>query len=243
MKRAAESSQIASRRLITFFPALSCLLALGALPLKAHTDITPTVARDMILAGDAIVLDVRENSEFCGLVQHIEDAANLPWNSAVLQARYAVLPTDVDIIVVCASGNRSNQAAGFLDSQGFTNIFDMLGGMGAWSWETEPCDAEPAVRLDKPVSDPEINWTPTTGVQDYDLLRGLVEDVALGVGTVDLGVTECLVDDTPFTFYTDPGSVTPGSCRFYLARQKDGSWGESSGRFQREPGTEDCELP
>ena len=44
-------------------------------------------------------------------------------------------------IVVCRSGNRSNTAANFLDGVGFTNVFDMLGGMNAWLWETVNCDA------------------------------------------------------------------------------------------------------
>jgi hypothetical protein len=31
-------------------------------------------------------------------------------------------------------------AANFLDSVGFSMVYDMLGGMRAWTWETEPCD-------------------------------------------------------------------------------------------------------
>jgi hypothetical protein len=57
----------------------------------------------------------------------------------VLQARYEELPIDDPILVVCRSGGRSNQAATFLDSMGFSVIYDMQGGMNAWIWDTELC--------------------------------------------------------------------------------------------------------
>jgi rhodanese-related sulfurtransferase len=223
--------------------ALLCSLVSLVRPAEAHTDITAGQARDMIAAGGVIVLDVRENSEFCGFVEHIEDAANLPWNSEVLNARYGLFPVDAEIIVVCASGNRSNQASNFLDSQGYSNVYDMLGGMGGWTYGTEACDSEPALRLGKPAADSEINWTPTDGVQDYDLLKGFVDNIAVGSGFIDLGATECLADDSPFTYYIDPEIPFPGSCRFYLARHITDTWGESSGRLGRLPGGADCQLP
>jgi hypothetical protein len=57
----------------------------------------------------------------------------------VLQARYEELPTDGPVLVVCRSGGRSNAAASFLDSKGFSTVYDMLGGMSAWQWETATC--------------------------------------------------------------------------------------------------------
>ncbi len=106
----------------------------------AHTDVTVEQARDLIASTeDLIVVDVREPVEFCDEVGHIPGAANYPWTSEVLQARYEELPAEALILVVCRSGNRSNQASDFLDSKGFWNVFDMLGGMKAWTWETAPC--------------------------------------------------------------------------------------------------------
>jgi rhodanese-related sulfurtransferase len=231
-------------RTISIFLLLLVNLAVPVSRPDAHTDISASDAHDMILAGgDLIVLDVREYSEFCGPSSHIEDAASLPWNSGILQARLSALPVDGTIIVVCASGSRSHQAASFLDSRGYTDIYDMGGGMGAWRWETEACDAEPVVRMHKPASEIRINWTPTPGVQDYDLLRGYIDDLADNVTTVDLGVTECRADDTPFTYHTALDAPFPGSPYFYLARQKSGSWGRSSQGQERVPGTDDCSSP
>jgi rhodanese-related sulfurtransferase len=39
---------------------------------------------------------------------------------------------DKEIILYCRSGNRSGQAAMFLESMGFTNTKNLLGGMLAW---------------------------------------------------------------------------------------------------------------
>ena len=106
----------------------------------AHTDVTPQEAKNMIDTNNQlIVVDVREASEYCGVSGHIPGAVNYPWNSGVLQARYQELPLDAEILVVCLSGHRSHPAAGFLDSKGYLYVYDMLGGMSVWGWETVGC--------------------------------------------------------------------------------------------------------
>jgi len=206
----------------------------------AHTEITAAEARAMIEADEAlIVLDVREISEFCGINAHVQDAVNFPWNSGVLEQRFDELPADADIIVMCASGGRSHAASTYLDNQGFSHVFDMQGGMSAWEWEREACDEVPVVRLGKTMAGVEINWTPTPGVIDYDLLRGSIDDLAVVILWVDLGPTECLANDSPFTYLveSDPLSVP----RFYLARPPGGSWGASSDGLERYPGGDGCD--
>jgi rhodanese-related sulfurtransferase len=110
----------------------------------AHTDVTPAQVKAMIDAGGPLtIVDVREESEFCDSTSsppgHIPGAINMPWYSGYLQDHYGELPTDEDIVVVCRSGGRSNLAANFLDGVGFTMIFDMLGGMNAWVYDTQLC--------------------------------------------------------------------------------------------------------
>jgi len=114
----------------------------------SHTDITPQEAENLIASDDTvIVVDVREaESEYCDENPtppvppgHIPGALNYPWSSGVLEERYGDLSTDSEILVVCRSGNRSNQAAEFLDSKGYSNIYDMTEGMGAWEGETVIC--------------------------------------------------------------------------------------------------------
>ena len=106
----------------------------------AHTNVTPEQARDLIASTeDLLVVDVRERSEYCDAAGHIPGALNYPLSSGVLYARYEELPMDRPLLVVCRSGGRSNSAANFLDSKGFGEVYDMLGGMNAWLWETAPC--------------------------------------------------------------------------------------------------------
>jgi rhodanese-related sulfurtransferase len=117
---------------------------LQAAAVYAHTDVTPAEVEAMIDAGGPLtIVDVREEAEYCDSTAsppgHIPGAINMPWYSGFLEEHYTELPLDEDIVVVCRSGGRSHLAATFLDGAGFERIFDMVGGMNAWSYETELC--------------------------------------------------------------------------------------------------------
>ena len=119
-------------------------IALTSAAAYAHTNRTPAEIKAMLdVGGDLLVVDVREASEYCDSISqppgHIIGAVNMPWNSGYLQAHYGELDPGRTTIVVCRSGGRSNAAANFLDGVGFTSVFDMLGGMSAWLWETQNC--------------------------------------------------------------------------------------------------------
>jgi rhodanese-related sulfurtransferase len=128
--------------------ALSALLVtVLATSAYSHADITPQQAKDMLDAGTAVFLDVREELEYCSTYSeppgHIPGAINMPWNSGYLEDHYGELSPDEDIVVVCQIGSRSNLAATFLDDHGFSSVYDMLGGMAAWDWETANCESVP----------------------------------------------------------------------------------------------------
>ncbi len=107
-------------------------------PVSGHTDVSPQEAMELIESNDRLlVVDVREESEFCS--GHIPCAVLYPWNSGDLQERYAEIPSDRDILVVCRSGHRSNLAANFLDLHGYTSVYDMQGGMNRWDGDRAPC--------------------------------------------------------------------------------------------------------
>ena len=119
-------------------------------PVWAHTNVSPLEAKNMIDENDQlIVVDVRlAESEYCdedppeGIPPgHIPGALNYPWPSVLRDQNgyLELVPLDSEILVVCRSGTRSDAAATFLDEQGFTNIYDMTGGMSSWLWETVVC--------------------------------------------------------------------------------------------------------
>lgn len=119
---------------------VALIVVLPALTAFAHTNISQQQARDMMDANDAlIVIDVREPYEYCDSRGHIPEALNYPWSSNVLRNRYSELPQHAEILVICKSGGRSNSASNFLDSKGFTKVFDVMGGMNSWTGDVIRC--------------------------------------------------------------------------------------------------------
>ena len=109
-------------------------------PEPGYNKISAREAKEMIdTRDDVIVVDVREENEYCDKSGHIPCAVNYPWDSGVLEAKSGQLPMDADILVVCSDGNRSAFAAEFLLSKGFVSVHDM-GGLNVWPGETATCD-------------------------------------------------------------------------------------------------------
>jgi len=117
----------------TLFGIVLLLMLIGSS--FAFTDISVDEVKAKIDAEeDIFLLDVRELWEF--EAGHIRGTVNLPWNSGVLQEKYASLPKDKPIIVICRSGNRSAAASAFLEEKGFDHVLNMLGGMNVWTYKS-----------------------------------------------------------------------------------------------------------
>jgi sulfur-carrier protein adenylyltransferase/sulfurtransferase len=81
-----------------------------------------------------ILLDVREPFEF--EMARIEGANLIPLGE--LPARWQELDREKEIFVFCHSGMRSERAADFLRSTGFSKVANVAGGIDAWSEEIDP---------------------------------------------------------------------------------------------------------
>jgi rhodanese-related sulfurtransferase len=75
----------------------------------------------------AFVVDVRELWEYSA--GHVPGAALMPLST--VPARWQDLPRDRPVYVICQSGARSAQAAGFLAARGI-DARSVHGGTGAW---------------------------------------------------------------------------------------------------------------
>jgi len=81
----------------------------------------------------AILLDVRTPEEFAS--GHAPGVTFLPLNE--LEARFEELSATTPILAICRAGGRSQAAAEFLVSQGFS-VSNVLGGMAAWASDGLP---------------------------------------------------------------------------------------------------------
>ncbi|QMT40927.1 rhodanese-like domain-containing protein [Neisseria shayeganii] len=81
-----------------------------------------------------ILLDVREDDEvaFCRL----PGSLHLPMHLVPL--RHNELPDDQAIVVYCHHGIRSLQVARFLEHAGFDELYNLSGGIDAWSQLIDP---------------------------------------------------------------------------------------------------------
>lgn len=76
----------------------------------------------------ARLLDVRTEREYRAL--HPAGAINMPLGT--LKKRAPELPPDTEILVICLRGSRSRHACKLLQGHGFTNVYDVEGGMEFW---------------------------------------------------------------------------------------------------------------
>lgn len=80
---------------------------------------------------DALVLDVRETSEWS--TGHIANARHVALGQLAKHMSELEKFKDKPVIVCCTSGNRSSSACGTLKRAGFERVFNLSGGIGAWT--------------------------------------------------------------------------------------------------------------
>ena len=60
------------------------------------------------------------------------------WSCSALPARAQELDPDTETVVICHHGARSFQVALFLERNGFSNLYNLQGGVNAWADQVEP---------------------------------------------------------------------------------------------------------
>ena len=97
-------------------------------------EITPKQLKQRLDRGDDLyILDVREPHEYqiCNLQGHLIPLGDLP-------KRVSELDSSREIVAHCRSGKRSADAVEFLTKAGFRKIWNLKGGILAWSDEVDP---------------------------------------------------------------------------------------------------------
>ena len=83
---------------------------------------------------DCVLLDGREDGE--GAYANIDGHTHIAMNLTPL--RHNELPDDKPIVVYCHHGMRSMQVALFLEHAGFSDVYNLSGGIEAWSVQIDP---------------------------------------------------------------------------------------------------------
>ncbi|GAB4488896.1 MAG: hypothetical protein Fur0016_20350 [Anaerolineales bacterium] len=106
------------------------LTANGGASTGLATTISTQDAYALYQKGEAFFLDVREVDEWNEY--HAPNTTLIPLGQ--LAARVGEIPVakDAPIVVVCRSGNRSDEGRDILKQAGFTNVTSMDGGLKTW---------------------------------------------------------------------------------------------------------------
>lgn len=106
-------------------------------------ELTPERAQEMVAAGDAVIIDVREPHEWDA--GRIEGARHIPLEHLSSQA--STLPGDTTVIFQCRLGARSLMAAQAFRRADF-DAWSMAGGLLAWSGAGLPLTPDDGVVAD-----------------------------------------------------------------------------------------------
>lgn len=90
---------------------------------------------ERLRAGEPIVLlDCREHEELA--IARLPGAVHIPLNE--ITVRFTELDPDHEIVVVCRTGRRSHSVAAWLLERGFERVWNLAGGLHAWSRDVDP---------------------------------------------------------------------------------------------------------
>jgi rhodanese-related sulfurtransferase len=105
---------------------------------KGIKEVNSSGAMQLINHKNAVVLDVREPSEYES--GHVLNAKLVPLGK--LKDRIGELEKykDRSMVVVCRSGNRSGTACFILGKHGFSQAYNLAGGMQAWKQANLPVE-------------------------------------------------------------------------------------------------------
>ena len=81
-------------------------------------------------APGTVVLDVRTPAEFAS--GHLPAAKNVDFEGKDFATRISALDKNATYALYCRSGNRSGKAMEQMAAAGFTHVYDLAGGIGAW---------------------------------------------------------------------------------------------------------------
>ncbi len=93
-------------------------------------NLTPTEAVLLMNRSNAVVVDVREATEYAQ--GHIADAKHIPLAQLGERLKELTRYKEKPVLLHCQGGVRSAKACDLLAKQGFTKLYNLQGGINAW---------------------------------------------------------------------------------------------------------------
>jgi rhodanese-related sulfurtransferase len=109
----------------------SVLLLAGCSTSSTATDLSVSEFSSKVTEAAVITLDVRTPGEFSE--GHIEGAQLIDFQSGNFENEIASLDKAKTYAVYCRSGNRSGQAVKVMSDAGFSNLYNLNGGVIDWA--------------------------------------------------------------------------------------------------------------
>jgi rhodanese-related sulfurtransferase len=109
----------------------SILLLAGCSSSSSAIDLSVTEFSSKVAEAGVITLDVRTPGEYAE--GHLEGAQLIDFQSGNFENEISSLDKNATYAVYCRSGNRSGQAVKVMQDAGFTNVFNMNGGVIDWA--------------------------------------------------------------------------------------------------------------
>ncbi len=84
---------------------------------------------------NTVLIDVRTPGEY--MSGRIGEARNIDLMSPAFTTLISELPKDKTCLVYCAGGNRSSTAASFMVQNGFSKVYNLMGGIMNWPFDVK----------------------------------------------------------------------------------------------------------
>lgn len=111
--------------------ALAVVVAACGTATDAIAPVAPDRAETLIESTEGlVVLDIRTPEEIATGV--LPEAIGLDFYSDTFADELAELDRDTPYLVYCRSGNRSGQAMDIMTDLGFTEVYELTGGINSW---------------------------------------------------------------------------------------------------------------
>ena len=124
--------------MIAFSSGLMLIWSVFGNRMRGVNEVNAAEALNLINHKNALVLDVREDSEFKS--GHLLNAKWIPLGRLVDRIGELERYREQPVVVVCRSGARSASACATLGKQGFTQAYNLSGGVIGWQKSNLPLE-------------------------------------------------------------------------------------------------------